>query len=386
MRPLLLPVADVTPEDMTAWRRLADRAVEPNPFFEPDYVLPAARHLASGPIALAVVADGDEWLACLPVERRRRWRWYPGRWVVTWRHVYCFLGTPLVDRERVEPALETLMEGVSANGRGTWTAFEWLAGDGRLREALDGVLRERRSRTLGLEGFERAALRRRPEATYLEETLKPSRRKELRRLQRRLEDELGEPATLEDRAGDPSACEEFMRLEASGWKGREGTALLADDAHAAFFRDVCAAYAAQGRLQLLRLGTPDHAVAMQCNLVAGDTLFCLKVAYDEGFARWSPGVQLEARAVDVFHGRADVQLADSCADPDNELINRMWPDRRPITTLVVPPPGPWRRLALSAVSGTTALRGQMRAARATVVQSRAARGSARASGAPRPTA
>jgi CelD/BcsL family acetyltransferase involved in cellulose biosynthesis len=363
----------LTPSDGAAWRRLADRAAEPNPFFEADYVLPAVRHLSSGPISLAVVADGDEWIACLPVERRRRWRWYPGRWVVTWRHVYCFLGTPLVDTSRVEPALEHLMEAVSASGRGTWTALEWLDGGGHLRDALDGALAARRSRALGLEAFERAALRRRAEASYLQETLKPARRKELRRLGRRLEEELGEPVVLEDRAGDPDACEEFMRLEASGWKGRGGTALAADPAHAAFFREVCAAFAARGRLQLLRLGTPDRAVAMQCNLIAGGTLFCFKVAYDETLARWSPGVQLEARAVDVFHGRTDVALADSCADPDNELINRMWPDRRAITTLVVPPRGPLRHLSLRAVGATSAARAQVHAVRASVVQSRAAR-------------
>jgi CelD/BcsL family acetyltransferase involved in cellulose biosynthesis len=369
----LLPVGDLDPRAVAAWRRLADRAAEPNPFFEADYVLAAARHLDSARVSLAVVTDGDDWLACVPVERRWRWRWYPGRWVVTWRHVYCFLGTPLVDRSCVEPALERLMEGLSASGRGTWTALEWLAGDGRLRDALGQVLDGRRARTLGLEGFERATLLRRPEATYLEETLKPSRRKELRRLQRRLEDELGEPAMLEERAGDPAAYEEFMRLEASGWKGRRGTALAADEAHAAFFRDVCSAFAAQGRLQLLRLGTPERAVAMQCNLLAGDTLFCFKVAYDEGFARWSPGVQLELRAVEVFHERHEVRLADSCADPDNELINRLWPDRRPISTLVVPPTGPLRRVSLRAVRATTTLRGQMHAARANIVQSRAAR-------------
>jgi hypothetical protein len=42
MNSFLLPLADLTARDVAAWRDLAARAVEPNPFFEPDFVLPPA--------------------------------------------------------------------------------------------------------------------------------------------------------------------------------------------------------------------------------------------------------------------------------------------------------------------------------------------------------
>lgn len=360
MRSFLLPLADVAPGDVDAWRDLAGRAAEPNPFFEAEFVMPAAHRLGADGVTLAVAADGDEWLACMPVERRSRWRRFPGRWLVTWRHVYCFLGTPLVDAARQEAALDLLMDGLSGDRRATWATLEWLADDGPLWLALDRVLAERRARGVGLEEFERAVLRRRPEATYLEDTLKPSRLKELRRLGRRLEDELGEPVELEDRADDPAAYEEFMRLEASGWKGREGTALVSNDAHATLFRELCASFAERGRLQLLRLGTGERTAAMQCNLRAGDTLFAFKVAYDEELARYSPGVQLEARAIGAFHEWSDVHLVDSCADPDNELINRMWPDRRSIATIIVPPDRPLPHLLLRSFRAASSAREHLR--------------------------
>ena len=40
---------------------------------------------------------------------------------------------------------------------------------------------------------------------------------------------------------------------------------------------------------------------MKCNVSAGDTLFCFKIAYDEELAHYSPGILLEAENVDVFH-------------------------------------------------------------------------------------
>ena len=38
---------DLDPADEQAWRRLADRSIDSNPFFEPDFVIPAARHLGA---------------------------------------------------------------------------------------------------------------------------------------------------------------------------------------------------------------------------------------------------------------------------------------------------------------------------------------------------
>ncbi len=36
----------------------------------------------------------------------------------------------------------------------------------------------------------------------------------------------------------------------------------------------------------------------------------------------------------MFHEDRAEQWQDSCADPDNEMINRLWPDRRRLSTTV----------------------------------------------------
>ena len=61
----------------------------------------------------------------------------------------------------------------------------------------------------------------------------------------------------------------------------------------------------------------------------------LKIAYDEQFAGFSPGIQLEVDMVGLFHEASDAGFMDSCADPNNAMINRLWVDRRPLVTHVL---------------------------------------------------
>ena len=86
-------------------------------------------------------------------------------------------------------------------------------------------------------------------------------------------------------------------------------------------------------------------MAVKCNLAAGNELFCFKIGHDAELRRYSPGVQLERGNVEVFHDQREERLMDSCADPANDMINRLWPDRRSIKSLVLT-----RRGARSVVS------------------------------------
>jgi CelD/BcsL family acetyltransferase involved in cellulose biosynthesis len=337
MQSFLIPLAELRDNMLAAWRDLAARAVEPNPFFEPEFVLPAAELLGPGSTALLVTAGRGEWLACLPVQFASRWRRLPLTAAAS-RHLYAFLGTPLVAPGATESALgpmvEQAFEGPS-RARASILALEWVRGDGPVAAALGKVLDDRKRGSLRFQAFERAALERRADGDYLK-NVRPHHRRELRRLGRRLGDELGEPLELRDRSGDAAAVDRFIELEAAGWKGRGATAFASLPGHADFFRTVCAAFAERGRLQMLTLMAGDRTVALKCNLIAGDEVFCFKIAHDESLARFSPGVQLETHMVDVFHEQMTQTRMDSCADADNDMINRLWPDRRPLVSYVIP--------------------------------------------------
>ncbi len=314
------------------WRDLACSAVEPNPFLEPELAVPAARHLDSGTAFLLVVGEGDRWDACLAVARRR-WRGLSVPVVASWKHPYCFLGTPLVRSDRVEQAVAALVGRGLPRLRTGLFALDRFGADGQVAGTLDALFASRRNSLDVYAGHDRAALRRRPGPDYLDD-MRPHHRRELGRLRRRLEGETGSVRVV-DSAGDPAAVERFLRLEGKGWKGRTGTAFASSSRHAAFLFEVCRNFAGAGRLELLEMTAGGTTVAMKCNLLAGDAVFCFKIAFDEEWARFSPGVLLEVENVERFHA-GEATWMDSCADPDNAMINRLWPDRRRISTLLVP--------------------------------------------------
>jgi len=337
MRARISELTELTDRDIALWRDLAARAVEPNVFFEPSFVLAARGGLGARGVGLLIVEDGDSWSACLPVYRAAHWRKLPVPVLATWRHKYAFLGTPLIEADGAEAALRLLVEHGRREATGL-LALDWVGADGPVWSTLEDLLGRRGAEGVRFERMERAALVRRPEPTYLDE-MRPHRRRELNRQARGLERELSGPLMLRERAEEPGAYDDFLRLEASGWKGRNGTALACDPGHASFFRTLCGGYARIGRLQLLDLSVDGRTVAMKCNLVAGGVVFCFKIAYDERYAAYSPGLQLERWTVDTFHARTEADAMDSCADPHNDMINRLWPDRRSIATLLLPAEG-----------------------------------------------
>ena len=95
---------------------------------------------------------------------------------------------------------------------------------------------------------------------------------------------------------------------------------------------------------------------MACNLRAAEGVFCLKIAFDERWRRYSPGAQLVLDHVSWFDRHSDAAWMDSCVQPDNELVNRLWPDRRRIVTLAIPAGSARGRVARAAISGAVRLR------------------------------
>jgi CelD/BcsL family acetyltransferase involved in cellulose biosynthesis len=331
----LIPLGELTDRDLSAWRELAGRAAEPNPFFDPDFTLPAARGLGRwDEVAILCAEEGGDWIACLPAHRPRRWHNIPLPSLVTWHHTYCFLGTPLVASGQVRDGLASIVDRMREESeRAGFAALDWVSADGPIGNALRDLIIPQ---ALLFEGFSRATVEKRPLNDYLEGRIKGKHRREFRRLAGGLEAKLGGPLELLDRSGDSHAVEKFLGLEEAGWKGHEGTALAANPGHADFFRQMTRAFSERGELQLLFLEGGGEVVAARCDLVAGDASFCFKVAYDERFQRFSPGRELELRLIDRFHDDLDLKWMDSCADRGSTMFDRLWPDRRALATTVYP--------------------------------------------------
>jgi CelD/BcsL family acetyltransferase involved in cellulose biosynthesis len=362
----VVALRDLGEEDLECWRELAAVAVEPNPFFEADYLLPLARALGElDDVSLALVAEGDSWLACMPVHRVGRWRRIPLPSTSMWRGgglLLALVGTPLVARGCVREASAALLGGVARSPGSFFTALECLVADGPFFDALAPALSDAGLSALRFEQSERAFLTRRDECDYLEQAMDAHHRRGLRAQWRRLTDELGQEPEVIDRAGDPDAVRELIELEGRSYLAARGSVLQSNPAQARFFVEMCAAFAARDQLQLLALQAGDRTIAIKCNILAEEGIFFLKVAYDENYRRFSPGIQLEARTFTVFQERRQMRWMDSCAHPDNETWNKLLPERRSLVTVAVLDPTLRGRATLPIIRGTRYLRAR-RAAR-----------------------
>jgi hypothetical protein len=91
--------------------------------------------------------------------------------------------------------------------------------------------------------------------------------------------------------------DEAYDVEASGWKGAEGSALALDPRRGPFLRRYAAAACERGLLRLcfLRLGA--RAAAVQIAIQVAHGFWLLKIGYREEFARCSPGILLMCETI-----------------------------------------------------------------------------------------
>jgi len=333
-------------EHLEDWEALAAAALEPNPFHEPWMLLPALRAFAAGRDVRVVLvfAEGEGGragspLLCgvFPLARVARYKGLPVPALTLWTHDYAPMGTPLVRATHAEPCLAAFLAWLGGREAGVpLLELATVSGDGPFDRTLSDRLHgEARLSFLDVRAS-RACFRPRQSAdAYLAAACSSVHLKEMRRLRRRLGD-LGRLEVDELRPGGDVDrwLREFLDLEAAGWKGRAGTALDCHPASRDFLLAVGTEAFRRGRLHLLALRLEGRAIAMKLNLLAAPGAFALKIAFDEAYARFSPGVLLEVETIRNLHA-AGVAWMDSCALPRHPMIDRLWLDRRTIQTLVV---------------------------------------------------
>lgn len=316
-------------------------AVEENPFFS-DAVLAAAReHLGDDGIRLVRIAASDERPHILaPIHAARLGRLVPA--VAIWVHIHGPLGTPLLDADDPDAAAVALIAAMDGDAPGRRILeFPYLPLDGAVAGAL---LREadRQGRPVTILGrHQRAILRHRPAGSPdFRDTIAPKKRKELARQLRRLGDRGAltvEHVTTTEAL--PAALDDFLALEASGWKGRRGTALASRPREKAFAQAAIAGAAKHGTAAIHAIRLDGKAVAMLISFRAGDTAITWKIAYDEALGRYSPGVHVMLAASEWLLAQPGIRLIDSIAVADHPMVDHIWPDRLSVGTLVIGPKG-----------------------------------------------
>jgi hypothetical protein len=87
-------------------------------------------------------------------------------------------------------------------------------------------------------------------------------------------------------------------VEASGWKGESGTAILSSERTITFYRELAYTFAARGELRLSRIVLDGHWAAFDLCLFHDNRLYLLKTGYDERFRKLAPGLVMRLSIIE----------------------------------------------------------------------------------------
>jgi CelD/BcsL family acetyltransferase involved in cellulose biosynthesis len=328
------------------WRELAERAIEPNGYYLPGWEL-AVNAFATGRTGVSALSASSHTSSAADDGAARLIGLMPA--ISLWRACriplpalanadpYGTLGTPLLDRDMANDAVKGLL--AQARNVGAHALIlRNVALHGAAMNAIGDVSQQAGLRPRVLQSRIRACLdATRDSDALLRDALGAKKLKELRRQRHRLAEHgavhFEVARTPEDVA---SAIETFLTLEASGWKGQRGTALVQDDGDASFVRRATVALAETRQCEIVTLRADDTPVAAAIVLRHQDRAFYFKLGIDERFAKFSPGVQLTLDLTRHLCADPTIASADSTADADHPMINPIWRGRFAIGDVLIP--------------------------------------------------
>jgi CelD/BcsL family acetyltransferase involved in cellulose biosynthesis len=322
------------------WRELAARALVPNVFYEPAFALAAAPVFGhdAGAVLVWSGTNPRKLIGFFPARVAARRYGLKLPLLVGWTHPYAPLGTPLVEREAAEPVITAWLAYLAGNAKlPGLLLLPFLPEDGPFAVALAASLRRAQMPAAGFNEHARALLEPQGDrSTYVEQALGARKYKELRRIVRRLA-EFG--ALMFTVASEPAAVaaalEDFLALEASGWKGQAGTAADCDDELRGFVKNAIGALAVEHKVAINRILLDGCPIAAAITLRSGDNAWFWKIAYDETLARFAPGVILTASVTEQLAEDAAIARSDSCATADHAVINRNWSERMALCDVLI---------------------------------------------------
>ena len=294
------------------WQRLVEAMPNAVPFQAPAWVEAYAREWPErqGSLQLITARRAGRLVAVMPLEVRAR---RLGPLSVRFANPACNPHMPLSDIT-VDPAEVAVVPAL----------FDWVLRESRLgvvRLDIPGVAEDAAlgtwlasldaSRHRSVRTSEAARIDTRMDCDSLLKAVSSKHRSNLSRSTKRAE-ALG-PLRYEVYTGEAMLAQGWpllLEIEASGWKGRAGTAIGSDEGLQRFYRAAARGLGATGHCSIGVLWFGDRPAAAGLLLVGGRTVYGHKVGYREEWAAMGPGHLLV---------RELVQRA--CADPGLDAVS-----------------------------------------------------------------
>lgn len=156
-----------------------------------------------------------------------------------------------------------------------------------------------------------------------------------KRLERRLMEKEGARfACLTDWREIEPVWKKILAIEASGWKGRAGSAILQNRDTLNFYTSLARHWSEKGWLRLFVLYHEDQPIAFELSALYKGILHWFKSGYLESFSRFGPGQVLRIQVLRWAFAREDVQIFDMFG-PETEAKRKWATGRERLLTLKI---------------------------------------------------
>lgn len=322
---------------------LSNRAMEPNVFFSGRFLAPAIPRLDERQVRIALMRDESNNRSrsrlLMPYSIEKPGFALGPSIMRVWSNPFGPLGTPLVDSEEAAETIDNLFEALISPGAKLpeILVIPDLRLNGRFTQLAKAVALSRDLPITTANLTTRPFLESYDDGhTYLKKTISKEHLRDVKRQFRRL---AGEGNLVYNVARQPTEIrhrlEEFLALEASGWKGRKRSAMVMDRFRAAFAREAITNLAEADAVRIHTLDFNGSAIASLIVLLMGGEAYTWKTAFNENFARYSPGKLLMVELTEWHLDDANIVRTDSCAVPDHPIMSRFWQEREQMGTLVI---------------------------------------------------
>lgn len=322
---------------------LTNRVMEPNVFFTGRLLAPAMTRIDERAVRFALIRDRNEQRSrmrlLMPFSVEKPGFSIGPSVIRVWANPFGPLGTPLVDTEAAAETIDTLLDALSDDRADLPDVLVLpdLRLDGPFARMLKAIALSRNLPLATAEQHQRPMLQSYEDGeAYLKETLASNHLREMRR-QWRLLEKVGtltynvarQPKDIRFR------LEEFLALEASGWKGRKRSALVDDRYRAAFAREGINNLAENDAARIHTIDLDGQSIASMVVLMAQGEAYTWKTAYKENYSKYSPGKLLTWKLTDWHLDDANILRTDSCAVEDHPIMSRFWKEREEMGTLII---------------------------------------------------
>jgi CelD/BcsL family acetyltransferase involved in cellulose biosynthesis len=254
--------------------------------------------------------------------------------------IYDLSGNPLIAAGRTSDVVRAMMLELRQPSNPTRVLMlRNLQAAGPVWDALQALQQDGLISIAPQEQWERAILDRSAADSadgYITQSLSSGNTKNLRRKRRALEEQGALNLAIHGHPDSISgAFDRFLDLEASGWKGHNGTSLKQKPDDARYVLGVMRAMAGVDCAFATELRMGEKNIASGLFLRCGGEAYFWKTTYDEAFASHSPGVIFDLMLTQWLYDQPWFQQLDTGSDDSVDPSTLIWKQRRPMANVVI---------------------------------------------------